>query len=1131
MPRMLHGTNPVSQRLNLPSRRWVWLIWAGVVGSVASCSAERVFEHRVVDRSTERESQSDGDQASETTASRGHFGIHARKSSPTKSSSVTLASGTRSDSTDDLLTVPGNQPWVDTGIDVWEGDAYTLLASGTVRVGPVEKSREYIETEVGPAGTYFYADSAEQLAFPLPAGANGPAPCFCLIARIGNSLPFFVGDKMSLEMPMSGRLHLGINDPSTADNSGEFHVQISRPIEVQPLAFRDMPPPDEPQRGEALPDCSVVVFYVDGLRPDVVEEMIALGHLPNIRRYFVEGGSYLVNAFTSFPSDTITSNGCMWTGCFSDRHGLKGQVRFSRHKLTSDSFLEPLGPSRSARQLAPQGLDKAVQNTETATVKLVQGASRAEEFRESRTSGIPAIYDYVRAAGSDWGTSVLPLMTEIPPLLWTRSMSKQLPYFKAHEAWKYNDDANAHYAVEYLLAQHKPVTIVWLPETDSASHKLSRGQFGSARRTVARADQLIGDVINELDALGRLDSTYLVLVSDHGHLGGEKSHLSRYDIANEFFFKPRVVSKSGEWIGGGMGMSVKQHRYDNRHSGAGATEFVFLDADASGAARISLPRGHFRSGDWSQANRAADLIAYKIADRLEPVDLPVSIANTLAEDSYGRTARPVDFVLLKLSESSVLITTADRGQAVIERRWDDAGKWVYRYAPVANVRPTKNGDVIFDEATDAAVDPLGLLGCLNRDFLRKFHDEKTWLWVTTQTEYPDSVVSLTRHLLWQDNLRMQELNYAPDLVVTARRGWYFGTQNTSGSAHGYPFPEAMHASFFVSGPNVRRGARITTPCRLVDLAPTILELASIPYDPKFLDGRTVRTIFSDTSPVGSWKGENGIVRRESPQRSSLASKRRAGEARTPLDVASRVDLHSTSSPRSSPPKGDGVIRAGGVNSMNQLISHRRPLYWHDIDLDAWNRLSYTPQPVFEHQPLSIHHPYSPWDMNNIVYNAMTIGDWSIFKLVDDVVSPLVPGRTRIYQKVERANQRRMHSQRDWVADGASALNVPGLSLGDYSFTSSGNLKRVDGTVDWLQNRTTHLDQRLARPTGRTSVLGTPVTNRAIDGVQKGFWEMYRFAQRVVVELLDERVLNGLENGVDAAINAPRRTPEEVAEPK
>ena len=120
--------------------------------------------------------------------------------------------------------------------------------------------------------------------------------------------------------------------------------------------------------GGPAPGCRAVVFYVDGLRPDVVEELAAMGHIPNIARHFVHGGTHLVNAFTAFPSDTITSNGTMWTGCFSDRHGLKGQVRFSRHRLRSDSFLEPMGPGRSSRQLAPRGVDRLLHDGQSGLV-------------------------------------------------------------------------------------------------------------------------------------------------------------------------------------------------------------------------------------------------------------------------------------------------------------------------------------------------------------------------------------------------------------------------------------------------------------------------------------------------------------------------------------------------------------------------------------------------------------------------------------------------------------------------------------------------------------------------------------------------------------------------------------------
>ena len=129
------------------------------------------------------------------------------------------------------------------------------------------------------------------------------------------------------------------------------------------------------------------------------------------------------------------------------------------------------------------------------------------------------------------------------------------------------------------------------------------------------------------------------------------------------------------------------------------------------------------------------------------------------------------------------------------------------------------------------------MGRLRRAYWKQFHDESTWLWVTATSDYPDAVVTLTRHMLWQEGLKVQEREYAPDLVVTARHGWLFATQNTPGTTHGYPLAESVRATWYVSGPNIRRGARVEAPCRLVDLTPTILDLTSTEYDPAQLDGR------------------------------------------------------------------------------------------------------------------------------------------------------------------------------------------------------------------------------------------------------------------------------------------------------
>jgi hypothetical protein len=967
----------------------------------------------------------------------------------------------------DAFVVPGHAPWVDTGVDVVAGHPLTISAKGRVAIAKLKKPVGDSEREVGPAGTFFYEDLLTHVNFPLPAAGNGPAPCFCLIGRIGHGQVFYVGPGRSWTPEQSGRLWLGINDFDPSQNVGDFFAEISKPADVQPVAYRQIVPAAA-ACGEPLADCQVVVFYVDGLRPDVVEEMAAMGHIPNLRKLFVDGGTHLANAFTAFPSDTITSNGTMWTGCLSDRHGLKGQVRFSRTRLKSESFLETLGPARSSRHLSPKGIDKFFHETQASSIGLISGAGSEQTWRETQTSNTPALYDYLRAEGQDWATGILPIMTDMPPTLWTRSMARSLPYFDAQEAWRYVDDANSDFAVRHLIRQHRPVTIIWLPETDSVSHKECRGQFGSTRRTIARADRLIGNVVSELAAQQRLDSTYFILVSDHGHLGGRETHLSRFDLADEFFFNPRQMTHDGQWIGGGLGMSVRQHRFANWHTGDKNGQFVFLDADSDGAARIFLPRADYRSGQWIGGNSAAELLSYRIAPHLAPINLPETLANIRAAHDEGANDRPIDLVLMKLDDASILITTGDRGQATIQRRRDQSGHWEYRYTPVSDVAATDDGGVTCQTMKNPKVDPLGLVQRVTPAFLRAYHDEAVWLQTTASSDYPDAVVTLTRHMLWQDEIKAQEQEYAPDLVVTARHGWLFSTQNTPGTTHGYPLAESVRATWYISGPNIRRGAIVDAPCRLADLTPTILTLTGTGYDPNRLDGHALNTFY---------------------------------------EVADEHD-HG---------------HEGGSDSPG----NDQPEFWQDVDLRAWQPLPYTPSAPYAHVPKSINQPGSGWDLNNIAYNTLSIGDWSVFQLMDNILTPITPGQTQIEPTVDAVDRRAAHSRRAWVGNGVRALNVPEVSISDYSPTSSGNIRRVDQAVDWLQERGTRLDNKLARKTHHRTVLGSPMTNKVIDSIQGGFWETYRWFSRLGMEVLDEAILNNFENGVDSTVNSFRKIPAEV----
>lgn len=900
-----------------------------------------------------------------------------------------IVSTARADDPATAIRVPSNATWTDSGITVQNGEAFSITACGQVSARCRDEWDQGDDVPVGPAGTYLVSNALAAQAYPLAAGAGGPAPCFCLIGRIGNGEPFFVGEALSRRAHQSGRLFLGINDFDCRLNTGCFSVEISTGLPESVPLRRETVVLSTAAPGRASGGCRVVVFYVDGLRPDVVQEMVAMGHLPNIREVFLDGGVWMPNTFTAFPSDTVTSNGTMWTGCFSDRHGLKGQVRFSRHSLTSASYLEPLGPSRSARLLKPSGIDRLLTDGQQKVRGKLQCEEAASNWRRRRVTETPAIYHYLRDQGQDWSTGILPLMTEVPPPLWTRSMARELPWLSAHDAWQYIDDANAAYAVRHLLHRSEPVTILWFPETDSVSHKQCRGQFGLTRRTIAKADRLIGRVCDELRETGRFDSTYFVLVSDHGHHGGRVQHLRHFDLANDFFFRPRKVDGQGNWVGGGLGMSVRTHRVWNRHPEHHQREFVFIDGESDGVARIFLPRRRSDSRDWSGPNRPGDLLNYGIGRRRDTFDL----VSTLCEARGCGEERVVDLVLMRLNRSSILIATADRGYAVIDRRTGAAGCWEYRYRPVNRVWSDEHGGVYFTAGATTvgtvAVDPLGLTGCLRPEYFKVYHDERTWLNLTAATQYPDAVVSLTRHLLWQENLAERESEYASDLVVTARPGWYFGTSSSPGTMHGYPLADAVRATWFVSGPGVRRGARLDEPCRLVDLTPTLLDMLGHPVEQYGLDGRPIRRMFTSDC------GPNGFA----------------------------------------------------TDSISTQVT------WDDVDLRGWAGISYTPTPTSCFRPKSINQPERRLDLNNTVYNLAAIADTSIFRVLDDVICPLSSCRPGpVTRSIEGVETRLSRSSRPWVSQGSRTLNVSEAALSDYTPMSLGNLWRVSSAVDWVQSR-------------------------------------------------------------------------------
>jgi hypothetical protein len=130
-----------------------------------------------------------------------------------------------------VLVVPGNAGWVDTGIDVEEGEEFFFWGEGEISL---QKGNP--EAACGPEGA-----EIQGLQQPVPdrnLGGLAGKVALVLSVRIDEKTDeevrdevvryFFIGRKQAVVVPIRGRLYVGVNENVVKDNDGEFRVAIFR---------------------------------------------------------------------------------------------------------------------------------------------------------------------------------------------------------------------------------------------------------------------------------------------------------------------------------------------------------------------------------------------------------------------------------------------------------------------------------------------------------------------------------------------------------------------------------------------------------------------------------------------------------------------------------------------------------------------------------------------------------------------------------------------------------------------------------------------------------------------------------------------------------------------------------------
>jgi hypothetical protein len=124
------------------------------------------------------------------------------------------------------LAVSGATEWTSSGLTLNAGDRIGITAAGTVYIDPAYPAGPSGTASCTPAKNY----PTSTTPFPGPT-----APCWSLVARIGNGAPFEVGTSVQF-IATAGVLYLGVNDNNFADNSGSWTVNIKKGGGLPPAA-------------------------------------------------------------------------------------------------------------------------------------------------------------------------------------------------------------------------------------------------------------------------------------------------------------------------------------------------------------------------------------------------------------------------------------------------------------------------------------------------------------------------------------------------------------------------------------------------------------------------------------------------------------------------------------------------------------------------------------------------------------------------------------------------------------------------------------------------------------------------------------------------------------------------------
>jgi predicted AlkP superfamily pyrophosphatase or phosphodiesterase len=486
------------------------------------------------------------------------------------------------------------------------------------------------------------------------------------------------------------------------------------------------------------PHPGVVLFLCDGLGADVLEQGCREGLLPNLDRRFLQRGIRVEHAITVFPAITYAAIATQLTGVSPEQHGVLGNrwfdpdLRLFRNYTTLTRYREVNGDF-SVPTIYERIRPRRSANIQTA---LMRGAS--EDIPNWAQSGVRWFFGEFSGVDTLTATTV------------------NLVAQRANQRGRWPD-----------------MLTCYFPGLDTVGHRhgVSSPQYLAA---IQNLDQQVRRICDWLEAQGLLDTTYLILISDHGMVDVAPS--GHIDLA-------RLVREQWGWKA--TTTMDQDNPYDERRR--------YFD--------------HFNCVVAYQDGRKAFLYFAGPAgwDQRPTPEAVVQILSTPPPEQQLWNVPGIDLVAYLVSDTEALLRSARGDAHILERQTPDGPEYCYVPEPADPLSYRDDPKL----ATFVAAG---------------YHGSRSWLEATCDHEFPDlvpHVIPLLRH------------PRGGQVIVCTAPGYSF--RNELGG-HGGVRRQEMRVPMIFVGPGLEPGGTIRC-ARAVDLTPTILALMQVePPDDDILEG-------------------------------------------------------------------------------------------------------------------------------------------------------------------------------------------------------------------------------------------------------------------------------------------------------